>query len=350
MSTSGPVVQIQTTLNANAIQVHASDAAFVAAKGSGAAAGDVYVNSTDGMIHWYDGASGAWRVATSLDKAQTLTNKTLTSPTIATPAISDPTVSTGTFTNPLINGIRLATTAAKTSDYPLTTSDVVVPVDASGGNITITAPDCATNSGRIFIIKLTAAPGSNVVTLARSGPDTFEGLTSLKAGTLGDEIMIQSGGGTVWRILNYNVFNGVLSESNTARSISNNAATTGQFLMEDEIYDPLAQHSITTAIFAAQVPGKYRVGASVELASDANWTRNDYLQIQLFKNGTFNRTMGTLYAQVDNTLIMAIQGSTDVACAAGDTLEVRIFQNSGAAISTTGTAASNWVSYARIGN
>jgi len=141
-----------------------------------------------------------------------------------------------------------------------------------------------------------------------------------------------------------------LYESDTARSISHSAATTGQFLMEDKIFDSHGSYSTTTAIFTSPVSGKYRVGAMVALAANASWDRNETLEIYLYKNGSLNRVMGGLYAQVVNTLIMETVGTTIVACLAGDTLEVRIFQNSGGAISTDATPQRNWVSYERIGN
>lgn len=242
----------------------------------------------------------------------------------------------------------------KTGTYTILNTDDLILADASGGSFTLTLPDCATNSGKVFWVYASVAPGANVVTLSKAGSDTIAGMTTVKLGTFGDIIQIASGGGTVWEILNYGISNCLQYESNTARSISDNAATTGQFLMEDKIYDPLGQYNATNAIVTIQVPGTYRFGGSVELASNAGWDRNEYLQLRLYKNtgggAAQARNVATLYAQATNTLQMATSGFGDIKCAAGDTLEVRVFQNSGGSINTSADPLSNWISLVRVGN
>lgn len=143
-----------------------------------------------------------------------------------------------------------------------------------------------------------------------------------------------------------------LAESNTARSITNAAATTGEFLMEDVVINTHGAYSASTAIFTVPVSGTYEVQACLFLTSAASWDNNDQLRFQLFKNGSINRAMGGLVSSGTSgvTSGQQISGSTMVKCVAGDTLEVRVFQNSGASKSTDGDANNNWVSYKRIGN
>ena len=52
----------QTFLIASSLSQYASDADFVTAKGSAAAQGDIYLNTTDGKIHYYD---TSWQVITT---------------------------------------------------------------------------------------------------------------------------------------------------------------------------------------------------------------------------------------------------------------------------------------------
>lgn len=54
----------QSFLIASSLSVYANDAAYVAAKGSAAAEGDIYANSTDGMIHTYDGTN--WKTSQNM--------------------------------------------------------------------------------------------------------------------------------------------------------------------------------------------------------------------------------------------------------------------------------------------
>ena len=70
----------QGAIQQNAYAIFANDAAFVTAKGSAAANGDVYYNSTTERVREF--VDSAWRNAVQDDLTQTLSNKTLTSPTI----------------------------------------------------------------------------------------------------------------------------------------------------------------------------------------------------------------------------------------------------------------------------
>lgn len=59
MPTVNALVSIGTTANAGQIQTHASDGAYVAAKGSAAADGDYFYQTTDDVIRLF--ANGAWQ-------------------------------------------------------------------------------------------------------------------------------------------------------------------------------------------------------------------------------------------------------------------------------------------------
>ena len=141
-----------------------------------------------------------------------------------------------------------------------------------------------------------------------------------------------------------------LYETNTARSITNNSATTGEFLCEDRVFDTHGFVSTSTAIATIPTSGKYRVSASVALASNAGWETGERVQLILYKDGSANRIISTWTAEVNQTNVSNTSGSCLVSCVAGTTLEVRVFQNSDGAISTDTDATANWVSFDRIGN
>ena len=67
-----------TTSVAGSYVAYASDAAFVSAKGSAAANGDVYYNTTTALVRYY--SNGAWSAMVDDDSTQTMTNKRLNSP------------------------------------------------------------------------------------------------------------------------------------------------------------------------------------------------------------------------------------------------------------------------------
>jgi hypothetical protein len=54
-------IPTQSTVKSTALNAYANDAAFVTAKGSAATTGDMYYNTTDNLIHYYDDAS-VWRL------------------------------------------------------------------------------------------------------------------------------------------------------------------------------------------------------------------------------------------------------------------------------------------------
>lgn len=70
----------QSFLKASSLETYATTAAYVTAKGSSAAEGDIFANTTTNFINYYDGSG--WVALVEDTATQTLTNKTLTSPAI----------------------------------------------------------------------------------------------------------------------------------------------------------------------------------------------------------------------------------------------------------------------------
>lgn len=61
-------------LEASALQQFASDAAFVTAKGSAAADGDIYYNTTDDQVRFFDGNTSSWKAIIGNDGTATNAN------------------------------------------------------------------------------------------------------------------------------------------------------------------------------------------------------------------------------------------------------------------------------------
>jgi hypothetical protein len=76
------------TVDTNKLKVFANTAAFVADKGSPAAEGDQFLNSTSKLIEIY--RNSIWEQLVDESSTQTMTSKTLTSPTLTTPAVDVP--------------------------------------------------------------------------------------------------------------------------------------------------------------------------------------------------------------------------------------------------------------------
>lgn len=101
-------------------------------------------------------------------------------------------------------GATLAVTS-KSADYTIQSTDDLILCDDSGASFTLTLPDCATNSGKVFFIKKNVAGFANHVTIARAGSDVIQdaGSTVISStlNTQGEEIQIVSNGSTTWQII-----------------------------------------------------------------------------------------------------------------------------------------------------
>ena len=69
-SASAPTVSF---ISSGSLVSYADDSAYVTAKGSAAAAGDIYYNSTSGYVRFYDGVSAQWRNVSLSSAKETIT-------------------------------------------------------------------------------------------------------------------------------------------------------------------------------------------------------------------------------------------------------------------------------------
>lgn len=128
----------------------------------------------------------------------------------------------------------------------------------------------------------------------------------------------------------------------TGTSLVNNSATVVNF--DSETYDTDSMHSTTTNTnrLTAATPGLYTIRGRVGLADNAVGDRF----IAIRKNGTeFARSEGAHLAGSGN--IWAMEVSDEIYLAAGDYVDMVVYQNTGAAVTTsTGTYTSfsaRWV-------
>ncbi len=102
--------------------------------------------------------------------------------------------------------------------------------------------------------------------------------------------------------------------------------------------------------FTAPVGGLYAVSAAALLSGSTGWADTEQAYLTVYKNGA-------LYAYLDfrndlasaSSILVALSGSTLVALAAGETLDIRIFQGSGASIALYASAVNNHVSIHKVG-
>jgi hypothetical protein len=80
------------------------------------------------------------------------------------------------------NRLKFGKAATITANYAVGVNDLILPVNASGGSVTITLPPANSDapiSSRILIIKSIAAVGANSITITPNGSDTIDGAANL---------------------------------------------------------------------------------------------------------------------------------------------------------------------------
>jgi hypothetical protein len=130
------------------------------------------------------------------------------------------------------------------------------------------------------------------------------------------------------------------------QSIPNSASTIINFSVADD--DPNSGITLGAASkYTCPVPGKYAFSGAVGWAA---YNAAFYISTGVFKNGAEVRrgmTTNANLSQNANTPDYPVTGHA--VCAAGDTLDLRVFQSSGGAINTQGAALSTFFDVALVG-
>ncbi|MEE9198472.1 MAG: hypothetical protein V3U26_01605 [Dehalococcoidia bacterium] len=84
----------------------------------------------------------------------------------------------------LDQAINVAHVAAKTAAYTTTDADAIVPVDTTGGAVTITLGSATVEAGRITIVKdVGGSAGTSSITVDTEGTETIDGAASAAIST-----------------------------------------------------------------------------------------------------------------------------------------------------------------------
>lgn len=144
-------------------------------------------------------------------------------------------------------------------------------------------------------------------------------------------------------------FIGARYTTNAGQSIPNNAFTVVNF--EDVDYDPFSL--VTTGAswaFTCPVDGYYQIIAVVTWASTTTWAPAEDTQIDVYQNGS----SAAILARRDGmptgvALANSLSGGAVLSCAAGDTLDVRAYQNTGGALALLNSGLYNHVAISLAG-
>lgn len=137
-------------------------------------------------------------------------------------------------------------------------------------------------------------------------------------------------------------------------------STAGQVLAHNtdtilnvNIKDYDSHNSLTlgaSARFTAPVNGVYEAQSMIRFANAQSFTASNLIAVLLYKNGSIYRQMANILIQVTNasTGFVSVTGSSEVQLNAGEYIEIRAFQNSGANRTLEANGATNWISIKKV--
>ncbi len=128
----------------------------------------------------------------------------------------------------------------------------------------------------------------------------------------------------------------------SSQSLPNDATTIVNFDAVD--FDTAG--GITTGAtwaYTAQAAGTYLVAATVTHGSSANWAIGETLRLELHKNDSLYARLA-MDSNISANTPVTVMGATLVELAAGDKVDIRVYQNSGGTLTISGATGHTHVS------
>lgn len=132
----------------------------------------------------------------------------------------------------------------------------------------------------------------------------------------------------------------------TAQSVPNGVKTT--ILYDTEVQDVLSEYDTSTGVFTAKYAGSYTLCAGVLLTSAA-WSSGEYIMLCISINSTVSTINGPRsIAWSSDTVYLSNSITRKVILDAGDSVEIQVLQNQGAAVDIYANAGYNWLTIDRL--
>ncbi|WP_321944626.1 hypothetical protein [Burkholderia cenocepacia] len=187
-------------------------------------------------------------------------------------------------------------------------------------------------------------------TLSTSSTATLNGLSTGGANISGGAINGTSVGSTTastgaFTTLSASGNDALVYQNSSGQSIPN--ATTTTVTNWTKLFDRVnSSFNATSGVFTAPATGYYRVSASAQFAATAGAVGN-----QLGWVVTANAVVvaqSPYFIEAANSTARTVSVNTIVSLTAGQTMTLGLYQNTGAALALSSTAANNWVSISRV--
>lgn len=279
-------------------------------------------------------------------------------------SVTAPVTNSGTAANPNI-GMPVATSSANgylsSGDWSTFNSKlsanqtITLSGDASGSGATAITVTLATVNGSPgtfgsgALIPVVTVNGKGLVTSVTTTTNTpaFSAITGKPTTATGYGIVsidnIPIGATTTangnFSVLLANSNSSVEASTTNALSIPNNAFTTVTTFIASRNVG--GNFTASTGVYVAPLAGFYDVRAAFRLAASVGAVNAQFL-VAVFVNGTNVHQSGVTYITASATPMQG-QLSCMLKLATSDSVTIRIFQNSGAAIAMDGVAVANWL-------
>jgi hypothetical protein len=125
-------------------------------------------------------------------------------------------------------------------------------------------------------------------------------------------------------------FSAFKAESNSGQALNHNSSTT--IVYEDELYDHLNEYSTSTGKFTCKNTGIYHFDCCLMIEVTGFWNAGEIVLLSINKTGSTTESCGLQWWTAESTTSMyvSVNGSIDFFLVKGDSVEVSIYQNSGA--------------------
>lgn len=130
--------------------------------------------------------------------------------------------------------------------------------------------------------------------------------------------------------------------TSAGQSIPNNTATIIDFGTKS--FD--SHNAVTTGgswKFTAVTAGKFRVSSMILFTSGGGWAAGEFVELMLYKNGSKYSDLNNYFCEAAHSTFVPVAGTDVIELVAGDYIDVRCRQNSGASLALNANGQNNHV-------
>lgn len=292
-------------------------------------------------------AASKGQMDTALALKAPLASPTFTgNPAAPTPSKGDNDTSLATTGFVKGEGFQYAGESSATGTATLTSAvvgNLVIGASASAHTQTLPLANAVRSGDTIMFFN----SGAGAMTVQRQGSDVLDGAgggTSIVI-PQGDSAEFESNNSATWRLVGGSLhariaaganLSVVIMDNPTVQSVPNNTTTT--ITNWTSRLNQGNNFNTVTGVYTAPRAGRYLVCAEVTFASASYASAGGEATIALFKNGAQERSARAVVAAAATLQMSSPHLAVLVNLAAGDTMEVRAYQTSGAAVNTSGAS------------